>query len=272
MRIRTRHPILDRIKIIFLLFAVLILLGKLVQVIEVEKSKRKESTIQTMLQIALQPIGSTMYIWGGGWDSEDKTAGATSTQIGMNVQWGIFANQQDKNYDFNNHLLERENGLDCSGYVGWVMYNTFETESGKAGYVITSTNAAKNYADRGWGIYIENPTEFYAGDIVSMNGHVWICLGTCVDGSVLLVHSSPPGVSICGTMLEDGSESIAVRLATEYMTKYYSQWQEKYPTRSVPHTYLEKVTLMRWNSETMLDAKEVQLLSAENVLTLLLAK
>ena len=206
-----------------------------------------------------------MYIWGGGWDSEDKTAGATSTQLGLCTQWEKFARQQDETYDFNNYRFQREKGLDCSGYVGWVIYNTFETINGKEGYVVPSSDMAKNYANRGWGNYMQNPTKFLAGDIVSMDGHVWISLGTCADGSVLLVHSSPPGVSVCGTLLEDGTESIAVKLAREYMKEYHPQWQAKYPNRSVPHTYLQNVSVLRWNTKTMLDAKDWQNRSAEEI-------
>lgn len=269
VKIRARHPILDRIIVILVLLTILILLGKLALLIEQISNARKQSTLQYMLQVALQPVGTTMYIWGGGWDDEDQTAGTTSTQMGLSAQWENFAKQQNAAYDFNNHRLERENGLDCSGYVGWVMYNTFETESGREGYVVTSTDMAKNYADRGWGTYIENPTEFLVGDIVSMDGHVWISMGTCADGSVLLIHSSPPGVSVCGTVLEDGSESMAVKIATKYMTTYHATWQETYPNRSVSQEYLKNVSLMRWNSTTMSDAGNLQALSAEEILALL---
>ena len=266
MKIRRAHPILDRIKVILTLLTTLVVLWNLAQYMEERADSPKTATIQTLLETALQPVGSTMYVWGGGWDNEDKTSGATSTQIGLYPQWLEFAKQQDSSYDFNNHRLERENGLDCSGYIGWVVYNTFESKSGRDGYVITSTDMAKNYADRGWGEWIENPSEFLAGDIVSMDGHVWICLGTCADGSVLLVHSSPPGVSVCGTTLEDGTESIAVKLATEYMTKYHPKWQESYPNRMVAATYQKDVTLMRWNATTMKDAKELQTKSGEEIL------
>ena len=265
MKIRKKHPILDRVKIIIFLLILLLCLGRLAFYIEEKSSKIKEATIEQLLETALQPVGSTMYIWGGGWDEEDEMAGATSTYMGLYQEWERFAKEQNETYDYNNYRFQREKGLDCSGYVGWVIYNTFETVSGGDGYVTTSTDMAKNYADRGWGTYIENPTEFFPGDVVSMDGHVWICLGTCADGSVVLVHSSPPGVSVCGTMLEDGTDSMAVKIATEYMLKYHPQWQEKYPKRSVPHEYLEKVSILRWNAMTMLDAKEWQVLSAEEI-------
>lgn len=269
MKLRQNHPILDRIKLIVILLLVLCVLGNLAQYLENRNSASKISTIETFLQTALQPVGSTMYIWGGGWDDEDSAAGATSTQIGLYPQWTVFANQQDENYDFNEHRFERENGLDCSGYVGWVIYNIFESQNGQFGYVTPSTDMAENFANRGWGTLIENPKEFLPGDIVSMEGHVWICLGTCADGSVLLVHSSPPGVSVCGTQLEEGKQSIAIELATTFMEQYFPDWQERYPNRTVPSTYLKNVSLMRWSSNTMTDAKDYQKLSGEEIIELL---
>ncbi len=197
-------------------------------------------------------------------------------------QWKKFARQQDENYDFKAHRYERENGLDCSGFVGWVLYNTFERKEGQTGYVTTSTDFAESLASRGWGRLIKNPREFVSGDIVSMDGHVWICLGTCKDGSVLLVHSSPPGVSVCGTpipkcdvttevkkMQDNLSQSMAVNLATDYMEKYEPQWQEKYPNRNVSASYMENVTVFRWNSSIMKDAKEFQKRNAEEIIVIL---
>ena len=133
---------------------------------------------------------------------------------------------------------------------------------------------AESLAERGWGKLIKNPREFLPGDIVSMKGHVWICLGTCQDDSVLLVHSSPPGVSMCGTSLNQkgnsiSQESLAVTFATEYMRENHLQWQEKYPDREVPLSYLENVSVFRWSDSVMIDAKELQNLSAEEIMGIL---
>lgn len=267
MKIRANHPIRDRMMLILILLSLLLVLGKLVHYIE----SRKETTIEKFLKTALQPVGRTMYIWGGGWKEEDAEAGGTAVRIGLSPQWETFMQEQDETYDFLEHQLERENGLDCSGFVGWVMYNTFETESGKDGYVLTSTDMAKHYAECGYGTLLENPKKFLPGDIVSMEGHVWISLGSCADGSVLLVHSSPPGVSVCGTQLADTEESIAVALATEYMNTYHSTWQQTYPKRSVPISYLEAVSVMRWNTDTMPDAGKMQNMSGEEMMERMMA-
>ena len=213
-----------------------------------------------------------MYIWGGGWDDTDQAGGAGSTTIGVSPRWKRFTRQQDETYDYTQYLYHREKGLDCSGYVGWVLYNTFETENGNSCYVTTSTEMARSLSERGWGELIQNPEEFLPGDIVSMEGHVWICLGTCEDGSVLLVHSSPPGVSLCGTQAPKSMQSSrydetskAIDLAKEYMEKCHSDWQEMYPNRTVSDSYLENVSLFRWDKSKMKDADEFQNLSAEEI-------
>lgn len=267
MKIREKYAIIDRLKLLMILFVLLFLLINLVY--KLENKNNKVSTMEKFLQTAMEPVGTTMYIWGGGWDSEDTKSGEGSTRIGLSSTWKEFADRQDETYDFEMHKWERENGLDCSGYVGWVVYNTFETEDGQEGYVTSSTEMAKTYASWGWGNAITNPKEFLPGDIVSMDGHVWICLGTCEDGSVLLVHSSPPGVMMCGTqVLSQGGvniKSIAIQLAEEYMSTYYPEWYEKYPNCSKSNTYLENVTVLRWNVTTLTDAKHFQNMSGEEV-------
>lgn len=271
MKIREKHGLRDRVKLFLLLLTLcLAVWGVFCLKQEYQREQMlKVSKIENLLKVSLQPVGKTMYIWGGGWDDKDSASGATSTHMGLSEQWEIFSEEQDESYNFEEHRFERENGLDCSGYVGWVIYNTFEKENGLSGYVTTSTDLAASLANRGWGKLIHNPKKFLPGDIVSMEGHVWICLGSCADDSVLLVHSSPPGVSVCGTTLPtaDGTEeSIAVQVATEFMNSYYPEWQEKYPCRTVSSYYLENVSVFRWSKKVMLDAKEMQDLSGEEIL------
>ena len=230
--------------------------GKVVTV-KIAKAKtmaKPKSTIKKFLQIAMQPVGSTMYIWGGGWNKADTGAGKEARTIGVSPRWKTFFKKQKKNYDYRKTRYQISNGLDCSGYVGWCVYNAMNTSSGKEGYVMKAEQMAKNFAGRGWGTYVSRSRvkNYKAGDIMSSScsdcGHVWIVVGECRDGSVVLVHSSPPGVQLAGTPTPSGKKnSQAVKLATRYMKKYYPQWYKKYPNCSKGISYLKHYAQMRWD-------------------------
>lgn len=279
MRLRQRYAVADRVKLLLILFLVMIVMMMIAyETYTREQQLGKIATMERLLKNALQPVGSTMYIWGGGWDDEDGEAGSGATRIGLSLEWKNFAEKQDETYNFENYRYERTLGLDCSGYIGWLVYNTFETRSGQPGYVVTSTDMAVNFAGRGWGSLLINPETFLPGDIVSMDGHVWMSLGTCADGSVLLIHSSPPGVSICGTPVpkteieqesvagDSVKTSIAISLAEKFMKEHYPVWQEKYSNRAVSQSYLNEVIVMRWNSSTLRGAETFQKMSGEQIL------
>lgn len=274
MRSRKRYKVPELVKIFILVIILLIssLLTRCVSVgdIRLETSGQEISvpSMATLFEIAMEPVGTTMYIWGGGWDSDNERAGKSATQLGLSSRWKEFADEQGADYDFEEHRYESENGLDCSGYIGWVIYNLFEKENGQDGYVTFSTTMAEDFASRGWGKLVKNPHKFLPGDIVSMQGHVWLSLGTCEDGSVLLVHSSPPGVSVCGTAISD-TQSIAATLAEEYMLEKHPDWQEKYPSREVPYTYLEEVVVFRWDEDTLEDVFEYQSMTGEQMMEFL---
>lgn len=225
------------------------------------------TSILDFLQIATKPVGSTMYVWGGGWNEEDTGAGEEAVTLGVSPQWAAFAAQQDSSYNYQNTRYQIHNGLDCSGYVGWAVYNVMETENGRPGYVCASTEMAKMLSDRGLGEYIpaDEMTRWLPGDILSMKGHVWIAVGTCGDGSVLLLHASPPGVSFCGTTLPDGSSSQAVALAERIMKQYYPDWYSRYPDCARSGSYLTASAAMRWSSDVLSDEEELRGMPVEDV-------
>ena len=83
---------------------------------------------------------------------------------------------------------------------------------------------------------------------MSTNGHVWISLGDCADGSVVLVHSSPYGVTITGTTTADGNtDSEAIALSNYYMSKYFPAWFSRYPDNHREESYLTDYSAMRWH-------------------------
>ena len=111
-------------------------------------------SLTDFLRTAMEPVGSTMYIWGGGWNSEDSGAGKDAKIIGVNPNWKKFFMSQGSDYDYKEHRYEHRNGLDCSGYVGWVMYNFFEDKNGAGSdYVTNAKNQGKLFAEMGFKMY-----------------------------------------------------------------------------------------------------------------------
>ncbi len=228
-----------------------------------------KKTLLNFILVGCYTIGRVLYTWGGGWNAEDDGASKLTKTIGLAESILDFTRshyskskpntESTETYKFevNGEIKESEakieakdergntilkngskfdmfkyiyDGFDCSGFVGWIVYNTLNTENDNGeGYVGPSTTRAEFFSKRGWGELkqitkeqIENGTyELYPGDIVSIQGHVYISLGKCNDGSVVLLHSSPPGVWIMGTTDKDGNKnSDAIKLAEKYGQRY----------------------------------------------------
>ena len=222
-----------------------------------------EGTLTNFLKTALEPVGTTLYIYGGGWDWQDEGSSAQARTLGVSPDWVRFYQSQDEQYtykerDGNPDIQNPERsyfpyggyneyyyaGLDCSGYLGWVLYNTFETEDGAEGYVGGSTGFAKRLAERGWGTWTQDVQApdghgggtMRPGDLMSINGHVWISLGTCADGSVVILHCTPsysragqPGGGVQLSAIGGGEDCEAYRLAERYLSEYYPDWFSRYP-------------------------------------------
>ena len=266
-----------------------------------------EMTLENFLKTAMMPVGTTLYIYGGGWNWQDDGSAVQTRTIGVSPDWIRFFEEQDENFTYKGKDGDEENvdasasyypfggyneyyyaGLDCSGYVGWVIYNTFETENGKEGYVGGATGFAKRLADLGLGTWTQDVTGpaavFLPGDIMSLNGHVWISLGTCDDGSVVILHSTPSysrtgqpggGVQIGAVGQDESCE--AYTLADHYMSEYFPKWYGRYPAAlKKPENYFhfegEKAGLFRWNTGEggrLSDPAGVQKMQPKEVLGLL---
>ncbi|MSA11729.1 hypothetical protein GKG47_04625 [Lactonifactor sp. BIOML-A3] len=226
-------------------------------------------TIKGLLQNAMVPVGSTMYVYGGGWDED-------ATRKGPSPQWKKFYEKQNSSYDYNTTRYQSENGLDCSGFVGWSVYNALNKVSGKSSCTVTSTAMVSNYASRGWGTKIDRSKvkDYRAGDVMGStcgcHNHVYLVIGQCSDGSVVFVHSSPKGVQINGTTTPSGSySSKAISLANSYMKKYFPDWNKKFGNSSGPQYYLSHFSQMRWDisgNKVMRDPEGYTKKSAEQVL------
>lgn len=214
-------------------------------------------TLTNFFKTALSAVGHALYIYGGDWDYQDVGSANQARTIGVAESWIEFFYEQNASYSYKNESNKSKTyypfgafneyyyaGVDCSGYVGWVVYNIMNTASGNEGYVMSSTKMANNFASRGWGTFqksIATPTsgtsDLKVGDVVSISGHVWICLGVCSDGSIVILHSTPSqsknGTSGGGAQLGaigNSTNCEAYRLADQYNKTYYPDWSERYNT------------------------------------------
>ena len=256
-----------------------------------------EKTLLNFLKTAMEPVGTTLYIYGGGWDWQDVGSSVQARTIGVSPDWVRFFNEQDENYTYKEKDGDKANadpktsyypygeyneyyyaGLDCSGYVGWVLYNTFETEDMKYGYVMGSTSTAKKLAARGFGEWTQEISEMKPGEMMSMNGHIWISLGTCSDGSTLILHSTPsrsrtnqPGGGVQISAIGKSDTCEAYKLADEYMSKYYPEWYRRYPISLCdPDVYFtftgENAGKFTWSYDVLSDSENVKNMTPDEVL------
>lgn len=200
-------------------------------------------------------------------------AGNNSEQkfkTGLSPKWRSFANKHKSNYNYVRYLLQREKGLDCSGFVGNCVYNVMETSNNRQSYVTSAYREGIYYSSLGFGKYVSNKLvgTRKAGDVMTCATHVWICLGECTDGSAVVLHSSPPMVSLAGTPSDKGvSNSKAVKLARKYMKKYYPELYKNYPNSVYRgSTYNSSYGRMRWNKKTLADPEGYKNMTAKKVL------
>ncbi len=216
-------------------------------------------TLLNLLQTAMEPVGRTLYVFGGGWNWQDSGAHENARRIGLSPDWQRFFDAQDERYTYRDPDGDETKkdarrsfypyggfnqygyaGLDCSGYIGWTLYNTAHERSGEDGFVSSSTGLAAKLATRGYGALIKpqagEAPRLSPGDIVSISGHVYLSLGRCADGSTLIAHSTPSpsragqpggGVQIGAVGADEGCE--AYRLADGIMASFYPAWSRRYP-------------------------------------------
>ena len=254
-----------------------------------------QRTLKNFLATAMEPVGTSLYIYGGTWDWQDVGSSNQATTIGLSQTWIDFFQSQDANFTYRNsnplesyYPFKAYNqyyyaGIDCSGYVGWVMYNIMNTESGGEGYVEGAVSMAKTFDETyGYGTWTHTveAADFKPGDILSMNGHVWICLGVCDDGSLVILHSTPsdsrtgkPGGGVQISGVGENEDCQAYALAQEYMQRYFPAWSERYPAAFKSYsdyTYYTnaKAGKFSWNLDQtgVLDPDGYANMSAEEIL------
>ena len=248
-------------------------------------------TLKNFIATAFQPVGTALYVFGGAWDYQDVGTAFEGRTIGLSKDWIKFFDEQTVNYTYRDDNKKNETyypfngfnqyfyaGIDCSGFVGWAIYNTLNTESlAGIGFVMYASDIANFMSQLEYGNWIhrvkgwsdENPdyklwaNEVRVGDIISTDGHVMIVLAKCDDGSFIIIHSTPndsktgcPGggvqMSAVNPKDEISNDCEAFYLSQEYMQKYYIKWSERYNVKmmflsSVFDFRDEKTGLFHWN-------------------------
>ena len=224
-------------------------------------------TIKNYLAGALQPVGQALYVWGGGWND--------ATRKGLSPLWKQWYDSQDSSYNYKNYMYQREKGFDCSGFVGWAAYQVMHSKSGEGdGYTVVSGEVGPSYRSRGWGTTLsvadikKSNYTLKAGDVGYNAGHTWIVLGQCSDKSLVIVHSTPnAGCQISGTTTPGGnSDSQAVALAREYMSRYNGFYKYDYHTCAGLESYFVNGNYFRWNSNTLSDPDGYKNMTADQIL------
>lgn len=256
-----------------------------------------ERTLRNLLTTAMEPVGTTLYMFGGGWNWQDNGSGWQTRSIGVQPDWVRFWKEHDQSYTYrtNNHTTTYYPyggfnqyyyaGLDCSGFVSWSVYNTLHSENGLPGYGGKSTQMAKRFAGYGWGTWthsVTTSTVMKPGDIMSMNGHVWLSLGTCPDGSIVIAHSTPsdsrsgqPGGGVQIGAVGNSTSCEAYQLASKYMNRFYPEWCSRYTvTLKTKSSYLAPGAAdggrFTWNcTDPLTDPDGIQNMSAAQALALI---
>ena len=105
-------------------------------------------TVLNLLRTAMQPMGTTLYIYGGGWNEQDTGADVAARAPLPSPAWRAFFLSQNAAYDYRRFLDPRFRrcGLDCSGYLGWTLCATLHSKPQNEGYVCPSTEMAGRLA------------------------------------------------------------------------------------------------------------------------------
>lgn len=232
--------------------------------------KTPKATIKRLLSAAVEPAGRCLYIWGGGWNETDSGAGIEAMTFGLSPRWLEFFRESTSDYDYHHTRYQIHDGLDCSGFVGYAVYQVFGDRYRSRGYVFNSGKLIKEYEKLFGGTVTDSGrvTDYTPGDIMGRDGHVFIVIGECSDGSVLFIHASPPAVSLCGTPSTDGrSESDAVKLARKYMSEYRSECYEKFDTCARGSDFLKGYDQYRWDAGILADPDGYRAMDASDIIS-----
>lgn len=259
-------------------------------------------TIKNLFSTAMEPVGTTLYVLGGGWSWQDEEESFGVQEFGIKNSWIKFFRSHDANYNFefipgtNNEKVDKANsffpfggwiefyyaGLDCSGYIGWVLDNVIPNANGRRHFT-TSTRFVKKLSEEHLGsVTKDTATGLKPGAIISVKGHTYMCLGTCADGSIVILHStrseSKKGEKGGGVQLsalnphDTGKGCEAYRLARHYMVRYFPEWSKRYNVvlkdykENTDFTSSDLTGIFNWSEDILADPEGYHTKSAGEIL------
>ncbi len=196
-------------------------------------------TIKNLLQTAMLPVGNTLYVYGGGWNWQDTGACTEPDPL----EWMRFFHAHAADYDYDTGA-NRDSffphgewneyyyaGLDCSGYMGFTVSSLLTVDGMSDDYTVKAASFAQNLANHGFGTKSRSMAGARPGDIVSAGNHVWMVVGVCGDGSIVLLDSTPSpgkngrrGGGPALRALGANASCEANQLAQYYMKNVYGGW------------------------------------------------
>lgn len=228
------------------------------------------TTIKNLLNIAITPIGQTLFVNGGGWNPEYTGPGIETRSLGVSEDWSKFYASQTKEYNPWKFNFSSHRGLDSASYIAFVMYNALEKVNGRPGYLVSNDELGSYYNSLGIGEYSisKNYSSYNPGDIMFNEEHAFIVLGEMPDSSIVILHCNGTGPKISGTSTKTGNKnSQAHRLAEYYMSKYFGDYYKKYGKLSVPSTYFKQFSKIELNKNIFSDPDGYRDMTAEEILS-----
>lgn len=230
-------------------------------------------TLTDFLRAAMEPVGQCLYIYGGGWNEADDGAGIEAMTKGVSPRWKEFFDAHDEWYNYEDYLYNIHDGLDCTGLLGYAAYQVFGDRYSDSGYVFTSGTVGENYLRLFGGTLTpaDETDKHRVGDIMVTNGHVWLSFGECADGSVLILHSSPPNPTFSGTPVPGKQNGLSVSLAERAMTAYAPEAYARYPHNCVRDmSFLTDYDRYTFPESVLPDRDGLREMSADEVVAFLL--
>ncbi len=253
-------------------------------------------TRRNLLLNAFAPVGTTLYVPEG-------IAG--SGEGAVPAGWADFFSWQDETYlytewESSGLALYQTCGIDNGGYIAYVLENVLETGESlpRDTSVITSleemglgmvlplmeggwpdedeAEASEDEEDAGPPtVSLDDIISLMPGDLICTFDEVWIVLGTCADGSLVVFRCAPtlsyqdmPGGGVQLSAVGSSTDSLAYHLVKQVTENIYPLWSERYDVCLLDPSLMYQASCFVWTD--LSDPEGLTALSARQIITSLL--